>query len=477
MSGGNRWEASHRDDYFADLLAEPFSDRGLGDVVRFDHSSNLWHVWNGARWRPDETDLILDMVRDCVEGWIKDDLAMHAGKSVATFSALLNTAKKKSVLEALASYRAIAMLGDEWDHDPDLLGFENGVLNLRTGVFYHKDHDPKPDPKWLVSRSTGLEWDDAADQTPFLSFVEDITSHDYDVASYLLKTLGYSLIGSNQEQKFWMWVGPGSNGKGILARTVAKALGDYAYSPPSTLYMRTRQGSATANTPRPELLKLQGARFTFMSEPDGGQFNEELLKAHTGNDPIEARTLYSARYKTFYPTHKVHFLTNTPPKTDDVGPSMQRRVRIIQFNEDYSLSSGRADNTLESRLQTTEAMQGALVALTTWALTYLQTNDLPEPQIIQDWSKSYISDNDPITEFIKVACVEQMGATVPGGKLYEAFANFCTGSGYDEMASNTFGRIMGAKYPKKRVVSGSEYQGIRLKNATDWVSESSDGAE
>ena len=43
---------TNKDDYLAAMLALP-SPLGLGDVVRFDHSTGLWHIWNSFRWAPD----------------------------------------------------------------------------------------------------------------------------------------------------------------------------------------------------------------------------------------------------------------------------------------------------------------------------------------------------------------------------------------------------------------------------------------
>lgn len=463
-----------RDDYFATMLAQGGS-LGLGDKARFDHSTGKWHIWNGVRWAPDRVDQIYDLVRDRLYLWMGSKKINPDSDSAKVFATLMNTAKKKSVLEALRSMPGIAMSGDEWDQHPTLMGFNNGVLDLETLTL-----ETAPDPALHISRSTGFDWDPNADGSLFMDFIEDITSHDADVAIYLLRVLGYAMIGTNREQKFWMWVGGGSNGKGILARTVVKAMGDYAYSPPDTLYMRGKFGAASSNTPRPDLLKLQGARFTPMSEPQGGQFNEELLKAHSGNDPVEARTLHSAKYKSFLPTHKIIFLTNEMPKTDDVGPSMQRRARVIRFLEDYGPEARnadgtlRADNTLEPRLQEPDALKGALYVMATQAFHYLKTSSLPEPKQVTGWSRAYIADNDPISSFIEALCVEEAQAECQSGALYKAFDAFCSQNGYESMSLNAFGRAMQARYPRKLKTSGSFYTGIRLKNLTDTASEKAD---
>lgn len=470
-------QASRKDDYFSYLLAEPTDERGMGDVVRYDHSTGQWHIWDGARWAPDRTTLIFELVRQRALQWIADATETgHGGDTVALLSVILDASKKASVLKMLASDPRIAMSGDEWDPQPELMGFPNGVLDLRTLKFYAKD-DPikanRPDPAWLISRAAKVDWDPDADKGPFMDFLDDIMSHDPDMVGYVLTVLGYSMLATNQEQKFWMWIGGGSNGKGILARTVSAALGDYAYSPPDTLYMKNRFGAVNASVPRPELMKLQGTRFTFMSEPQGGQFNEELLKAHTGGDPIEARTLYSKTFKTFTPTHKIVFLANDPPRTEDVGPSMQRRVRLVRFMEDYRDPS-RADNTLEARLQSPAALRGALVAMATAANMYLQWNALPEPQKVTDWSRAYIADNDPITSFLGAMCVQSIGGDVQAGPFFKSFDDWCGSNGFEKTTQNAFAREMTKRFERKSRPNGNFYVGVRLKNITDIAEDGND---
>lgn len=454
-----KMHASSRDDYFANLLAQP-GPLGLGDRVRFDHSTGLWHVWNGIRWEPDKTTLMFDLIRDQMMRWGNDTDLIKDKDDWKLFGVLFDTGKKASVLKALASFPKIAMSGEEWDRQPELMGFNNGVLDLRTLTL-----DTNPSPDLLISRSTGVDWDPSADVKPFYQFVDDIMGSDQALVEYLLRVLGYSMLGTNREQKFWMWVGSGQNGKGVLARTVAKALGDYAATPPDTLYMRTKFGAASSDKPRPELLKLEGTRFTYMSEPQGGQFNEEMLKAHTGNDFIEARTLHSKTFKTFQPTHTITFLTNNPPRTDDVGPSMQRRVRIIWFEQDYR-DPKRDDKGLEERLKDPKVLQGALLLMAGAASDYLNMG-LPEPKKVTDWSAAYIAENDPVTAFVGEMCVETTGAEEMAGRMWKAFEGWCERNGTERMSQTGFGLAMGRKFPKKVKTAGTFYLGIRLKNMTD----------
>jgi putative DNA primase/helicase len=443
---------SNRDDHLADWLV-----RGIGDVVRFDHSKQQWHVWNGYIWAPDKTNLIFDKVREEALTLI----AGSQGDEGKDFLTLLNTQKKNTVLKAMASRPEIAMDGREWDPDPFLMAFTNGVLDLRTLAF-----DPSPSPSLLLSRSTRQPWDPEADMEPFATFLRQIMGDDIELTEYLMRVLGYSMIGFQREQKFWMWVGPGQNGKGVLAKVVAAALGDYGDSPSAELYMRNRFGAAPSSAARPDLLRLQGVRFTWMSEPHGGHFNDELLKAHTGDDPITARDLYgkAASTTTFRPTHTVNFLTNDPPKTDDAGPSMRRRARIIRFEQDFTGS--RDDKGLEDRLKQPENLQGVLRLLAIGANEYFRFG-LVEPAKVTEWSESYIQENDPLSGFIVEACLVGSAFRSPAAILWDAYRDWCAQKGTDPGSQTGFGMSLGRKFRKEKTMHGTVYVGIKARSVVD----------
>lgn len=448
-------ELTRNDDHLVNMLIEP-APRGLGDLVKYDFSKSTWHYWDQHRWRPDTTDKVYDMIRAKALAWIK---ASQSTAKIKELLPLLNYAKKTQVMQSMAFRDGIAMAGDEWDRQPNLLGVKNGVVDLDDGSFY-----PEPHREWLVSRSANVEWDAEAECPTFKAFLREIMSGDEEMYRYLLLTLGYSLWGHQREQQFWMWTGQGNNGKGTLARLLLHVLGDYGHKPSDELYMKTRFGATASSAPRADLLKLQGVRFSYMSEPQGGQFNDELVKAHTGDDPITARDLHAkARYTvTFRPTHTIVFLCNDLPKTDDVGTSMRRRARVIKFLEDFSEETGRMDPDLEDKLKA-EA-PGIFRLLVQAAVLYGQ-HRFDTPAKVREWSAQYIEQNDPIANFLQDACVVAPGAKAQARDLYEAYAEWATKRGESPMSQTGFGSLIAKRFERTRTSMGMVYQGIGLLSA------------
>jgi putative DNA primase/helicase len=449
-------EITKADDRLADLLDRPFP-LGLNDQLRFDHERDRWHWWDKHLWKPDTTGYVYEMLRDRLFSWFV--AYQNQSGVIKELTSLLNLPKKKSVLETFSYRRSVALTGSEWDQDPNIMGAPNGLIDLRSGKLLTSAR-----PELLISRSVRVPYspksDPAKDCPMFLEFLHEITAGDMDKANYLLRIFGYAMFGLQTEQKFWLFTGAGNNGKGTLTKTIAHIFGDYAASPAATLYMRSRQGSPPSNAARNDLIALHGIRLAPMSEPEGGAFNDELLKAHTGDDPIRARANYKAEIE-FRPTHTIIVSTNQPPAVEDVGKSMQRRVRVVPFTE--SFDGPRMDRDLEAKLKTESV--GILSLLVHMASRWYEEG-LEEPESITAASAAYIDENDPLSEFVYAMCVLDPSATTGGRPLYDAYCEWAAHSGRP-MGKNEFGASLARRIRRTRLSSGQVYIGIRLKSAVE----------
>ena len=108
----------------------------------------LWYLWDGSRWRADETGLIYTRGKASAESLYfaaraEADEAKHnaelrwAARSQAAYSI-------KNAIELAQSEPGIPVRADELDADPWLLNVRNGVVDLRTGELR------EPDRKYLT---------------------------------------------------------------------------------------------------------------------------------------------------------------------------------------------------------------------------------------------------------------------------------------------------------------------------------------
>lgn len=444
----------------------------LGKQIRYNYALKSWHVWNGILWAADKTKDAQDRVYDLTRRSISQvALAYAAGKmsdeqwkrATKILRRLLEKSRCESAMDVLATMPDYKTDGSDWDQNPYLLGCVNGVLDLRTGEL-----DEHPSPTCLVSKSTGIIYDPDAKAPRFMEFLDEITSGDAELGFFYLEWFGYSLFGLNDEQRFLILAGLGRNGKGALVTVMRNVFGQYSANAAASLYMKTKWGTARSNEARSDLMALKGSRLAVMSEPEGGQFNEEMLKAHTGGDPIVARPLYGAEI-SWLPTHTITFLTNKPPAVEDIGPAMQARVMVADFRERYD--GEKEDKRLYEKLLAESP--GVLAAIVKAGVYWYHTREaggLRIPKRIVDASAAYITENDPIGRVLEERFSIDRKATARAQEVYDTYVEWHAKTDDDTvlMSMTAFSAALRARgFGKKQVTSGALWLGIRVKSASE----------
>lgn len=437
---------------------------------KYDHTAKRWHHFDGIRWAPDETDQVHYAVREQARRALKD---ARGESELKRLFALLQWPAQERALKALATFPGYGTNGDEWDSDPYLLGTPSGIVDLRLNAIIPAV------PEQNVTKTTTVKFAPVSgpadfNAPTFLRVLHEWMSGDEDMVYFLLFWFGASLFGMSPEERFLLMTGRGRNGKGALKEAVIFACGDYADELDPSLYMKTKFGSARSNDARADLVNLKGKRITFFSEPSGGQFNEELLKAHTGNDRISARALYSNNIQTWEATHSINFLTNDLPSVEDVGPSMGERVMVADFRNSYE---GEAmDTSLKGRGGKLWKEREGILAILVWAASvwYARWSNhqggLVLPARVVEQSKEFMERNDPVSNWLNDRCEREKGATCASQLAYENYLSWHTQSG---APGEPFSMVKWALtlqkkgYTKERTRTGAKWTGFRLFGAME----------
>jgi putative DNA primase/helicase len=435
---------------------------------RFDHTAERWHHWDGNRWAPDQTRQVERRVAELAATNIAN--ASTDGERKALIK-LLGLPATRRALEALATFPDYGTNGDDWDAIPHLLGTESGIMDLRTNSLI-----TKPDPSMLVTKSTGCkikrvespaDFDDAA--PIFMQVMRDWMSGDDSMVAFLLLWFGASLFGFTPEQRFLLMTGIGRNGKGALKHSVMKAVGEYGGQYDANLYMRTRFGAARSDQARADLIALKGKRITFFSEPEGGRFNDELLKAHTGGDRITARALHSNNVQSWDPTHSITFLVNNAPEVEDLGPSMAARVMVADFRERYD--GDKEDKRLYGKLEReAEGILGILCwAASAWHASWSEgLGGIELPERVKEQSKAFMERNDPVANWLNERAEFDADGHCASQVAYESFLSWFSHSDTPGEAPSSvkWAQAMEKKgLRKEKTKFGMRWKGFRLLNA------------
>jgi phage/plasmid-associated DNA primase len=182
-----------------------------------------------------------------------------------------------------------------FDHNRDLLGFNNGVYDIIANTFRPAQRDDR------VTMSCGYDME-----------VYDVPSpeqeqHEADIMrvvsmifpNELVRTLWLTLAASGLTgmaiERFFLLNGSGRNGKGLLNQALQLVLGDYFYNCDCSVLLESpkTKSSGAAN---PELANINLKRMVVMKEPPKDvKLQNCAIKDLTGGGQIKGRALYSQK--------------------------------------------------------------------------------------------------------------------------------------------------------------------------------------
>ena len=212
-----------------------------------------------------------------------------------------------------------------------LLGFEDGVLELETGLFRAARFDD------FVSMSVGYDYPtqrDSANEEEVLQFFAQVHAQS-PILEYFLGRLASCLEGGNVEGKGPFWTGAsGANGKSTFANLMGLVLGDYAGVLESSQFTNNR----SASSPNSQLISIMRCRFVVVEEPDtagAAIFNWSHYKELTGGSKIQVRDIYKAS-KIQEPHFTPFFLFNSLPQgSETIDKAVQRRMEMVPFRSEF----------------------------------------------------------------------------------------------------------------------------------------------
>lgn len=424
-------------------LAEQFCQL-YSDTLRYDPVVGQWFEFDGTIWAP-----------------APHRPQMAAREMVAT----LNLARGGGFAEGLRGFRSASSLkaiaghaqllpdmhcdASTFNSNPNLLAVKEGVIDLPSGQWRAAT------PADGLSFRAPVAYDPSARCPTWDSFIRGVVSDDKEFGRYLQRILGYSLFGHAKEQKFFLVIGPGGNGKGVLMRTIKAVLDQYAHAiAPNVL---SRAYSSNPHSPSPALTPLQRARFVVCTELSKGGLDEAFVKQFSGGDQLSARPTYGEQV-TFTPPGKLWLSTNTMPEIEAGDLAMWRRLVPLPFTANFR--GKKADPDLEAKLGKEHA--GILMWLLRGAEGYAR-DGLGKCKAVQDCRKALKAGADSVQAWITECCRLDADGHIAASDAYDSYARYTRGAKRKPLSNKDFPQRMDKKgFTHKRRSSGSFFEGLRL---------------
>ena len=366
------------------------------------------------------------------------------------------------------------------NQNPALVGFSNGVLDLRHEGTDGKEHvlfrPGRPDDCISFQMGRGMLGLDAIPYVPYdpaapeqIEIMDFFTKiyPDPVLREYALTLFASCLEGANREQKFYIMTGVGSNGKSKIVELMSKTFGEYQETIGTTALTRKRPDSGAAN---PDLVVLKCKRFVSMSEPDEGEkINTASMKQLSGEDTVKARALFQDQDQ-FVIMAKIFMLCNDLPPVSSTDGGTWRRLRVIPHVAKFVDNDKPIDPTnhvyykdlmLDSKIARWRPYFASLLAHY-YETRYLRTG-LKEPAQVTAASTKYKEENDAFTSFSQDCLVREVGAEVKIADVllrYKEWKKYSPGK--KEMQKSAIIQKITELYGKPVDAAGKVFAGVRL---------------
>jgi len=406
-------------EYSDDALALAFTER-YQDTLRYTEKWKRWYMWDGTRWKEDETLHVFDLARPVLR-----EHAERARAESVKLASIITSAKTVNAATALAkSDRRLAATMDQWDAHEWILNTPDGTIELRTGAV----RASRPDEYGTKITAVGL-----GDKCPrWLAFLKWATNGDETLQKFLQRVCGYALTGLTTEHALFFSYGTGGNGKGTFHNTINGILGDYAKIAPIEAFTASQSDRHPT-----ELAMLRGARLVTAQETEQGRrWAESKIKALTGGDPISARFM-RADFFTYQPKFKLVIAGNYKPSIRSVDEAIRRRLHLIPWTQ--RITEKEKDKDLPEKLR--EEWPAILNWMVVGCIEWIDQG-LKPPDSVTKATEKYFEEEDSLLAWVADCCVEGKTHTELFAVLYQSWQEWASKHGEDAGSSKSFSQAL-----------------------------------
>lgn len=445
-----------------------------GENLRYCGAWKKWLVWDGMRWRVDETGLALHATKDVkrtIRAEAKAERNKQRRKDLRNWARASGMAERRRAMLALAACDPrVTVTVEQLDADPTLLNALNGTVDLHTGVLRpHRrtDHLTRLTPVRFVPGAPCPRWQ---------IFLTEIFTGDQGLTDYQQRALGYAATGEVREHVLHFLHGDGANGKSTEMEVVLAVLGDYATAAPKDLLL-WREFDAHPT----EVADLFGRRLVVASETgEGRRWDEAKLKWLTGGDRLKARRMREDFWQ-FDPTHKFWVSGNHRPEVRGTDDGIWRRLRLVPYAVKFWNSADPmapaagpfADPALKETLLAES--EGILAWIVEGAVSWYAQGLAPIPPAVLGATQEYRADSDQLGRFLAARCVVSPGNRVRKATLREAYELWCKQEGEPPRSTGAVKEALrrhGITTDRKRDGHGEWWVGVTLPDAAGMAGDS-----
>ena len=307
----------------------------------------------------------------------------------------------------------------------ELIAFENGVYDMRTGKLIPFSPD--------IVVTNKIPWEYHADAYSEIcdKTLNKMACQDKDIRALLEECIGYCFYRKNELSKAFVLTGQKANGKSTFLDMIKNVLGMENYSALDLDELDERFSVAT-----------MAGRLANI----GDDISDEFLhgKAVASFKKIVSGNQVKAEFKGqdpffFNPYVKLLFSANDIPRMKDKTGAVLRRLVIVPFNATFTKDDPDHDPWIGEKLKAPEVMS-YLIKLGLEGLNRVIMNkSFTESDKVKKELKDYELQNNPILLFLQEKELWDIVGK-PTKDVHRGYRMFCMENGFTEMTLTNFSR-------------------------------------
>ena len=294
--------------------------------------NSQFYFFNGVRWIEDLNNIRIYKIitEDLVDDYEQKKISFNDNKILQSIDKVINKLKGKinycfGIIDHISRIVFDCEFLMKLDENPDLLGFNDGILDLSTGKF----RNGKPDD--FLSKNVGYNY--PMEYTDYKKEIDLFLSRvfpDENIRNFVLQHQAQALCGRKGVDTIFTHTGIGGNGKSVEIEILKFVFGEYYVNIP--INMLTSQNNYGHNTPDPFIGMLKGIRYASANEPkDGETINDSMIKMIGSQEEQSYRLLFSNDIVKLFIQLKLHIYCNDKLKIKGECEAIARRMKVIPY--------------------------------------------------------------------------------------------------------------------------------------------------
>lgn len=361
----------------------------LKSIFRFytedGDNSDCW-VYQEHRgfWIPRGKELIQDIVTRSMSQFFKSRILSEANKIVR-----FSTRDENVIIGGTA---------------PSKIVMANGVFDMDTCEF-----SPEFNPEDYQLMALPYEYDADADCPRFRLFLEEVCPNEEERLA-LVEFMGYCLIHHHRIHNFIVLVGKGENGKDRFCGALITMLGKENVTGMTIQQLAHDRFMAAG---------LRGKLANICPEiPDSPIKNTGVIQSLTGESLIQVQKKHQTGI-TYENYTKLLFSANQIPVVSNPKDAWFRRVRIIEFPNQFLISNPKRDENLGVKLDA--EVQGIFnLAVEGWQRLKTQ-GKLTGAKSTEDSRRDYLKRSNPLEYFVYRFCEPDLETKITVDAAFQCY--------------------------------------------------------